>query len=51
MYFRHYWEGTLKRFLLRTPLRRVLDWVVRNWVKYNPVTHKGPMAEPSAAGD
>lgn len=51
MYFKHYWEGALKRFLLKTPLRRVLDWIVRNWVSYNPVTHKGPVAEPSASGD
>jgi radical SAM superfamily enzyme YgiQ (UPF0313 family) len=51
MYFKHYWEGALKKFLLRTPLRRVLDWIVRNWVAYNPVTHKGPVAEPGAAGD
>ncbi len=51
MYFKHYWEGALKRFLLRTPLRRLLDWIVRNWVDYNPITHKGPVAEPSAAGD
>jgi len=51
MYFKHYWEGALKRFLLRTPLRRVLDWVVRNWVDFNPITHKGPAAEPAAGGD
>ena len=51
MYFRHYWEGALKRFLIRTPLRRVMNWIVRNWVDYNPVTHKGPMSEPGAAGD
>jgi len=51
MYFRHYWEGTLKRALINSPLRQVIDWIVRNWVEYNPVTHKGPMAEPGAAGD
>jgi anaerobic magnesium-protoporphyrin IX monomethyl ester cyclase len=51
MYFRHYWEGRFKHFLLRTPLRRALDWIVRNWVDYNPITHKGPVAERGAAGD
>jgi radical SAM superfamily enzyme YgiQ (UPF0313 family) len=51
MYFRHYWEGGLKKFLLRTPLRGIMAWIVRNWVEYNPVTHKGPVAEPGVAGD
>jgi len=50
-YFRHYWEGTLKRVLVNSPLRRVMDWLVQNLVDYNPITHKGPVAEPSAAGD
>jgi anaerobic magnesium-protoporphyrin IX monomethyl ester cyclase len=49
MYFKHYWEGALKRFLVNSPLRRLLDWMVRRWVQYNPITHKGPVAEP--AGD
>jgi anaerobic magnesium-protoporphyrin IX monomethyl ester cyclase len=51
MYFRHYWEGRFKHFLMRTPLRRALDWIVRNWVEYNPITHKGPVAERGVAGD
>ncbi len=51
MYFRHYWEGALKNWLSRSPLRRALDWIVRNYVQYNPVTHKGPAAEPGLAGD
>jgi hypothetical protein len=51
MYFKHYWEGAFKRFLLRTPFRRVMDWIVRNWVDFNPITHKGPTAEPAAGGD
>ena len=51
MYFRHYWEGRFKQFLMRTPLRRAMDWVVRHWVDYNPITHKGPVAERGAAGD
>jgi len=51
MYFKHYWEGALKRALIHSPLRRVLDWMVRHWVEYNAVTHKGPVAEPGAAGD
>ena len=51
MYFRHYYEGRLKRFLMRTPLRRAMDWVVRHWVSYNPITHKGPVAEQGVGGD
>jgi radical SAM superfamily enzyme YgiQ (UPF0313 family) len=51
MYFKHYWEGALKRFLMRTPLRRALQWIVRNWVAYNPITHKGPVADSGLAGD
>lgn len=51
MYFRHYWEGAVKRWLISTPLRRTMDWIVRNFVEYNPITHKGPVAEPGSAGD
>jgi radical SAM superfamily enzyme YgiQ (UPF0313 family) len=51
MFFKHYWEGALKKFLLRTPLRGVMAWIVRHWVRYNPVTHKGPVTEPGMAGD
>ena len=50
MYFRHYWEGALKRALLNSPLRRVMDWMVRRWVQYNAVTHKGPAAEGNLEG-
>ncbi len=51
MYFKHYWEGALKSFLVNSPLRGLMDWVVRRGVRYNAITHKGPVAEPSAAGD
>lgn len=51
LYFRHYWEGNLKKFLVRTPLKRLMNWIVRHWVEYNPITHKGPVAEPGAAGN
>jgi cellobiose phosphorylase len=51
MYFKHYWEGSLKQVLLNSPLRQVMDWMVRNWVDYNRITHKGPVAESGAAGD
>jgi anaerobic magnesium-protoporphyrin IX monomethyl ester cyclase len=51
MYFKHYWEGSLKNWLSRSPLRRALDWTIRRFVHYNPVTHKGPAAEPGLAGD
>jgi len=44
-YFKHYWEGALKRAIINSPLRGVLAWLVRRLVKFNPVTHKGPTAE------
>lgn len=44
-YFKHYWEGRLKRALDNSPLGNVLAWFVRRMVKYNPITHKGPAAE------
>jgi anaerobic magnesium-protoporphyrin IX monomethyl ester cyclase len=52
MYFKHYWEGALKKFLMSLrPLRRLLDWIIRHGVQYNSITHKGPAMEPGAAGD
>ncbi|MGH2522483.1 MAG: B12-binding domain-containing radical SAM protein [Anaerolineales bacterium] len=51
MYFKHYWEGALKKVIANSPLRRVLEWIVRHAVRYNAVTHKGPVAEPGVAGD
>ena len=44
-YFKHYWEGALKRAIISSPLRGVFAWLVRRWVKFNPITHKGPTAE------
>ncbi len=51
MYFRYFWEGALKRWLERSPLARLLRRLTARLVQYNPVTHKGPLAEPGAAGD
>jgi hypothetical protein len=44
-YFKHYWEGALKRAIANSPLRGALNWLTRRMVKFNPITHKGPAAE------
>ena len=41
-YFKHYWEGALKRLIARSPLRGVLGRAIERLVQFNPVTHKGP---------
>ncbi len=47
-YFKHFWEGALKRAVGRSPLRGILNAVTKRWVKFNPITHKGPSAEVSS---
>lgn len=44
-YFKHYWEGALKRSIANSPLRGALNWMTQRMVKFNPITHKGPAAE------
>jgi anaerobic magnesium-protoporphyrin IX monomethyl ester cyclase len=39
-YFKHYWEGALKR-----AGGRVVEALTARWVTYNANTHKGPVAE------
>jgi len=46
-YFKHYWEGALKRFLSRSPLRGALGWLTKRLVTFNRITHKGPEVEAS----
>lgn len=41
-YFRYYWEGALKRFLLRSPLAPLMQRFMRHAVVWNAQTHKGP---------
>lgn len=51
-YFRHYWEGALKRAIARSPLRGLLQRATERWVEFNPITHKGPATEVGGlAGD
>lgn len=51
-YFRHYWEGALKKALAHSPLRHLLTWLIERTVRFNPITHKGPAAEAGGlAGD
>ncbi|MCI0396837.1 MAG: B12-binding domain-containing radical SAM protein [Chloroflexi bacterium] len=44
-YFKHYWEGALKRAAINSPLRPLLAWLTRRLVKFNPITHKGTISE------
>ncbi len=44
-YFKHYWEGALKRVIARSPLRGLLNRAIERLVQFNPVTHKGPAAD------
>jgi radical SAM superfamily enzyme YgiQ (UPF0313 family) len=51
-YFKHYWEGSLKKAIANSPLRGALAWFIKRTVEFNPITHKGPAAEASGlAGD
>jgi len=43
-YFKHYWEGALKRTIANSPLRGLMRRATERLVKFNPVTHKGPAA-------
>jgi radical SAM superfamily enzyme YgiQ (UPF0313 family) len=46
-YFKHYWEGALKRYIMRSPLRGALGWLTERLVTFNRITHKGPEVEAS----
>ncbi len=46
-YFKHYWEGSLKRAVSASPLRGTLGWLTERLVSFNRVTHKGPEVEAS----
>jgi radical SAM superfamily enzyme YgiQ (UPF0313 family) len=51
-YFRHYWEGSIKKAIANSPLRGALAWLIQRTVEFNPITHKGPAAEASGlSGD
>ncbi len=44
-YFKHYWEGALKRSISNSPLRGLLHRATKKLVDFNPITHKGPAAD------
>ncbi len=44
-YFRHYWEGWLKKRLIHSPLRPFMAWLTKKLVRFNPNTHKGQISE------
>ncbi len=51
-YFKHYWEGAIKKSIANSPLRRLLAVVIERLVDFNRITHKGPAAEAGGlAGD
>jgi anaerobic magnesium-protoporphyrin IX monomethyl ester cyclase len=51
-YFRHYWEGSIKKAIANSPLRGALAWIIQRTVEFNPITHKGPATEASGlSGD
>ncbi|MFZ0547644.1 MAG: radical SAM protein [Candidatus Promineifilaceae bacterium] len=44
-YFKHYWEGALKKSLINSPLKPIIAWLTRKMVTFNPITHKGKISE------
>ncbi len=51
-YFKHYWEGAIKKAVANSPLRGALGKAIERLVDFNRVTHKGPEVEASGlAGD
>ncbi len=48
-YFRHYWEGSLKRALIDSPFKPIVAWLTRRLVTFNQTTHKGPISEGAEA--
>lgn len=49
MYFKHYWEGRLKRGLLNSPFKPALSWLTERLVTFNQNTHKGAVSEGADA--
>lgn len=44
-YFKHYWEGALKKRLINSPLKPMMAWLTKRFVTFNQVTHKGSISE------
>jgi radical SAM superfamily enzyme YgiQ (UPF0313 family) len=44
-YFKHYWEGALKKALINSPLKPLIAWLTKKMVTFNPITHKGKVSE------
>ncbi len=44
-YFRHFWEGALKRSLIHSPLKPLMAWATQRMVTFNQTTHKGKVSE------
>lgn len=44
-YFKHYWEGALKKWLIRSRFRPIIAWMTQKMVRFNQITHKGSVSE------
>ncbi|MDK1081116.1 MAG: radical SAM protein [Anaerolineae bacterium] len=44
-YFKHYWEGALKKRIINSPLKPVIAWITKRMVNFNQTTHKGKISE------
>jgi anaerobic magnesium-protoporphyrin IX monomethyl ester cyclase len=44
-YFKHYWEGAVKKRIIHSPLKPAVAWLTQKLVTFNPITHKGSVSE------
>jgi radical SAM superfamily enzyme YgiQ (UPF0313 family) len=44
-YFKHYWEGAMKKRIIHSPLKPAVAWLTQKLVTFNPITHKGSVSE------
>ncbi len=44
-YFKHYWEGSLKKRMINSPLKPLIAWMTQRMVTFNQTTHKGSISE------
>ncbi len=50
-YFKHYWEGALKKAVANSPVRGLLTGAIEKLVHFNRITHKGPEVEAGGLFD
>ncbi len=44
-YFKHYWEGSLKKGLINSPLKPIMAKMTQKMVRFKQTTHKGTVSE------